>query len=186
MSDSSGRVGAGAAFLGGLAALTGSALLPLHSGGGLGPWIAGLFLVAGLALALASIELASRAPRPAGEGVGLRSWATLGAAGFAVGGAGLVADVTGRPIVAAEIAGVVAVAAWWVMAGRALRGGPASALGTFSRILAALALVVLALQLAWDAPAGAVPARFAYVLWWPWGLWLGAALFRHRSPFRSS
>lgn len=174
-------IGAGAAVLGGLAALAASALLPFHAGGGMGAWIAGLFLVAGLALALASIELASRAPRS--EGVGLRSWATLGAAGFAVGGAGLVGDVIGQPIVAAEIAGVVAVAAWWLKAGRALRAGAASALGTFSLLLAALALVALALQLAWDAPSGAVPARFAYVLWAPWGLWLGAALVRRPRPF---
>jgi hypothetical protein len=174
-------IGAGAAALGGFAALTASALLPFHGGGGMGAWIAGLFLVAGLALALASIELASRATR--GEGVGLRSWATLGAAGFAVGGAGLVGDVVEQPIVAAEIAGVVAVAAWWLTAGRALRAGPASALGTFSLVLAALAFATLALQFAWDAPQGAVPLRFAYVLWAPWGLWLAAALLRHPHPF---
>jgi hypothetical protein len=175
-------VGASAAFAGGLAALAASALLPLHAGGGMGTWIAGLFVVSGLALALASIELASRAPRRAGEGVGLRSWAVLGAAGFAVGGAGLVGDVIEQPIVAAEIAGVVAVAAWWLTAGRALRAGSASALGTFSVLLAALALVALALQFAWDAPEGAVPVRFAYVLWAPWGLWLGTALLRHPRP----
>lgn len=175
-------VGVGAAFVGGLSAIAGSALLPFHAEGGLGTWIAGLFLVAGLALAVATIELASRASRLAGEGVGIRSWAALGAAGFVVGGAGLVGDVIDQPIVAAEIAGVVAVVAWWVTAGRALRSGPASALGAFSLLLAALALGALALQLVWEAPAGAIPARFAYVLWGPWGLWLGAALFRHRSP----
>lgn len=113
----------------------------------------------------------------------LRSWATLGAAGFAIGGAGLMGDVIEQPIVAAEIAGVVAVAAWWLTAGRALRAGPASGLGTFSLLLAALSLVALALQFAWDAPEGAVPLRFAYVLWAPWGLWLGAALLRHPRPF---
>lgn len=188
MSDSVGTVGATSAIVGGLAALAASALLPLHAGGGMGTWIAGLFLVAGLALALASIELASRAARRGREreGVGLRSWATLGAAGFAVGGAGLVGDVVEQPIVAAEIAGVVAVAAWWLTAGRTLRCGPASALGTFSLLLAALALVAIALQLAWDAPAGAVPVRFAYVLWAPWGLWLGAALLRHPRPFEAA
>jgi len=186
LNDRSGTIGAAAAFLGGLAALAASALLPMHAGGGMGTWIAGLFLVAGLALALASIELASRAPRREREGVGLRSWAVLGAAGFAVGGAGLVGDVIEQPIVAAEIAGVVAVAAWWLTAGRSLRAGPASALGTFSLLLAALALVALALQFAWDAPAGAVPVRFAYVLWAPWGLWLGAALLRHPRPFAAA
>ena len=185
MSRATNAVGVGAAFAGGLAALAGSALLPVHAGGGLGTWIAGLFLVAGLALALASIELASRVPRPAGEGAGIRSWAALGAAGFVVGGAGLVGDVIEMPIVAAEIAGVVAVAAWWVTAGRALRSGPGSAFGTFSLVSAALALVALALQLTWDAPAGAIPARFAYVLWGPWGVWLGAALSRHRSPINA-
>jgi hypothetical protein len=179
-------VGAGAAFAGGLAALAASALLPLHAGGGMGTWIASLFLVSGLALALASIELASRAPRHASRGVGLRSWATLGAAGFAVGGAGLVGDVIEQSIVAAEIAGVVAVAAWWLTAGRALRAGPASALGAVSLLLAALALVALALQFAWDAPEGAVPLRFAYVLWAPWGVWLGAALLRHPQPFAAA
>ncbi|HET6363371.1 MAG TPA: hypothetical protein VFH11_15140 [Gemmatimonadota bacterium] len=174
--------GATAAVFGGLAALAGTALLPIHAGGGLGGWIAGLFLVAGLALALASIALASRGSRNAGERPGLRSWAALGAAGFLVGGAGLLADVIEQPIVAAEIAGVVAVAAWWVRAGTALRRGPAFGLGTFSLIVAALALVALALHVAWDAPAGAVPARFAYTLWGPWGLWLGAVLFRHAAP----
>jgi hypothetical protein len=179
----SGTAGAAAAFVGGLAALAASLLLPLHSGGGMGTWIAGLFLVSGLALALASIELASRAPRRERDGVGLRSWATLGAAGFAVGGAGLVGDVIEQPIVAAEIAGVVAVAAWWLVAGRSLRSGPASSLGTFSLLLAALALMALALQLGWEAPPGAVPIRFAYVLWAPWGVWLGGALLRHPRPF---
>jgi hypothetical protein len=183
VSDRAGAAGAAAALLGGLAALAASALLPLHAGGGMGTWIAGLFLVAGLTLALASIELASRAPRKEHDGVGLRSWAALGAAGFAVGGAGLVGDVIEQPIVAAEIAGVVAVAAWWLTAGRALRAGPASVLGTFTLLLAALALVALALQFAWDAPEGAVPLRFAYVLWAPWGLWLAAALLRTPRPF---
>lgn len=183
MSGPGGRVGAGAALGGGLAALGGTALLPVHAGGGFGAWIAGLFLVAGLALSGASLDLGSRAPRASGDGAGLRSWAALGAAGFVIGGAGLVADVVDHPIVAAEIAGVVAVAAWWVTAGRALRRGPAAALGTFALVLAALALAALALQIAWDAPEGAVPARFAYALWGPWGVWLSIALARHRSPF---
>lgn len=186
MKDGAGTAGAAAALLGGLAALAASVLLPFHGGGGMGTWIAGLFLVAGLALALASIELASRAPRREQDGVGLRSWAALGATGFAVGGAGLVGDVIEQPIVAAEIAGVVAVAAWWLAAGRELRSGPASSLGAFSLLLAALALVALALQLAWAAPAGAVPVRFAYVLWAPWGVWLGAALLRHPRPLSAA
>ena len=181
--SATGKVGAGAAVAGGLAALAGSALLPFHGGGGLGEWIAGLFFVAGLALALASIELASRAPRTGSDRTGLRSWASLGAAGFVVGGAGLMGDVLERPIVAAEIAGVAAVAAWWVASGRALRGGPAARLGTLSLVLAGLAMGALALQLAWSAPAGAVPARFAYTLWGPWGVWLGVTLHRRRSPF---
>lgn len=185
MSGTTGRVGAGAALAGGLAALAGSALLPFHAGGGLGEWIAALFFVAGLALALASVELASRAPRTPGERVGLRSWVALGAAGFVIGGAGLIGDVVERPIVAAEIAGVAAVAAWWVTVGRALRAGSAARFGAFTLVLAALALGALALQLAWSAPAGAVPARFAYALWGPWGVGLGIALIRHRTPFHA-
>lgn len=181
--SSHGGVGTGAAFAGGLAALAGAALLPFHAGGGGGKWIAGLFFVAGLALALAAVELASRA-RLKGPEAGLRSWASLGAAGFVVGGSGLIGDVLDRPIVTAEIAGVVAVAAWWLASGRALRAGSASRLGTLSIALAGLALAAVALQLAWTAPAGAVPVRFAYVLWGPWGVALGVTLRRYRSPFR--
>ncbi|HUF88400.1 MAG TPA: hypothetical protein VMR66_00290 [Gemmatimonadota bacterium] len=184
--SATGKVGAGAALVGGLAALAGSALLPFHAGGGLGEWIAGLFFVAGLALALASIELGSRAPRARADRFGLRSWASLGAAGFVVGGSGLIGDVLERPIVAAEIAGVAAVAAWWLTSGRALRGGPAAGLGTLSLVLVALSMVALALQLVWSPPAGAVPARFAYALWGPWGVWLGVTLHRRRSPFPDS
>ena len=183
--SANGGVGAGAAFAGGLAALAGAALLPLHASGGGGRWIGGLFFVAGLALALATVELASRSRRTGPE-AGLRSWASLGAAGFVVGGAGLIGDVLDRSIVAAEIAGVVAVAAWWLASGRALRAGSAAWLGTLSLALAAFALAALALQFVWTAPAGAVPARFAYVLWGPWGVALGVTLHRHRSPFRRS
>lgn len=156
--------------------------MPFHEGGGLGEWIAGLFFVAGLALALAAVELGSRAPRTA-RGAGLQSWASLGAAGFVIGGAGLVGDVVARPLVAAEIGGVAAVAAWWLVSGRALRESSAPGLGILSLALAALAMVALILQLAWDAPAGAVPARFAYALWGPWGLWLGVSLMPRGSPF---
>ena len=179
-------LGAVAALLGGIAALAGTILLPIHAGGGLGAWIAGSFLFAGLALALASIDLGSRAPRSEPERADrIRSWAALGAGGFAIGGAGLVADVIEHPIVSAEIAGVLAVAAWWVQSGRALRRGSAGGLGAVSLVLAALALLALVLQLAWDAPAGAVPARFAYVLWGPWGVWLAASLRRNPAPFGS-
>jgi hypothetical protein len=181
-----GGLGTGAALTGGLAALAGSALLPFHGNGGLGDWIAGLFFVAGLSLALASVELASRAPRRPSGGPSLRSWASLGAAGFVVGGSGLIGDVAGQPIVAAEIAGVLAVAAWWLAAGRTLRGGPAARLGTLSLVLAGLGLVALALQLVWSAPPGAVPVRLCYALWGPWGVWLGVTLIRHRMPFALS
>lgn len=165
-----------AAATGGAAALAASVLLPFHLGGGLGDAIAGGYLLAGLLLALASIGFAARFPRGTGA---LRSWAVLGAAGFAVGGAGLVADVVERPIVGWELAGVGAVAVWWTAVWWRLRGsGRGRWFGRFSLLCAASAAAALVGQVVWEPPAGAVPARFAYVLWGPWGLWLAVVLAR--------
>jgi hypothetical protein len=48
---------------------------------------------------------------------------------------------------------------------------------TFSLVCAAGAALSLLIQFAWTSPpAGAIPIRFAYVLWAPWGLALAAVL----------
>lgn len=174
---SAGSVAAGA---GGLAALAGSALLPFHAGGGLGSWIAGLFLAAGLLLAAGSMAFATRFPRH-GSG-GLRSWAVLGAAGFAVSGYGLVGDLIESPLVIGEIAAVAAFGFWWGAVGVLARSRwPKFA--AFSLLCAAGALVAVLVHFLWsDPPAGAVPVRFAYVLWAPWGLALAAALAPRSGP----
>lgn len=170
------RAGRGAAGLGGASALAATVLLPFHLGGGLGTAIAAGFLAAGLLLGVASVELAARFPRD-GRGRWLRNWAVLGAAGFAVSGAGLVADVVESPMVTAELVAVVAVAAWWVAAGRALASARPWFAG-FSYLAALSAVAALAGQVVWEPAAGAVPARFAYALWGPWGLWLAVVMGR--------
>ena len=167
-------VGALAAGAGGLSALAASALLPFHAGGGLGGWIAWLFLAAGLLLAVASMAFAGRFPRH-GSG-GLRSWAVLGAAGFAVSGYGLVGDLIESPLVTGEIAAVVALGLWWGAVG-VLGRSCAPKFATFSLVCAAGAALSLLIQFAWTSPpAGAIPIRFAYLLWAPWGLALAAVL----------
>lgn len=164
------RSAAGVALAGGLASLAATVLLPFHLGGGLGTVIAVGFLAGGLLLGLASIRFAG-----ALGGGALRTAALAGAAGFAVSGAGLVADVAGRAFVVAEIAAVVAVAAWWGALGWRLQDArPGRWFGRFSLLAAMSALAALAAEIAWEPPAGAVPARFAYVLWGPWGIWLAA------------
>lgn len=162
---------------GGLLALGASALLPFHLGGGYGTWITAGFLIGGVLLGLGSIAFAMRFPRE--ESRMVRNWAILGAAGFAVSGAGLLGDVLERPIVGAEIVAVFAVAVWWVAVWWELRGRrPGRWFGRFSLLCAAAVVAALGAQLVWEPPAGAVPARFAYVLWGPWGLWLALDLAR--------
>ena len=174
---SAGALSAGA---GGACALAASALLPFHAGGGLGGWIAWLFLAAGVLLAAASMAFAARFPRH-GSG-GLRSWAVLGAVGFAVSGYGLVGDLIESPLVAGEIAAVVALGLWWGAVG-VLGRLTVPKFAAFSLVCAAGAALSLFVQLVWTSPpAGAIPVRFAYILWAPWGLALGAVLADRDSP----
>lgn len=169
-----------AAGAGGLSALAASALLPFHAGGGLGAWIAWLFLAAGLLLAGASMAFAASFPRH-GSG-GLRSWAVLGAAGFAVSGYGLVRDLIESPLVMGEIAAVVGLGLWWGAAG-VLGRSRAPKFAAFSLLCAVGAALALLTQLVWTSPpAGAIPVRFAYVLWAPWGLALAAVLAERGLP----
>jgi hypothetical protein len=165
-----GSPGRGAALAGGLAALAATILLPFHLGGTLGTAIAALFLIGGLLLALASLRLGSALSRrvPAA-----RLWGWAGAIGFIVSGAALVGDVVERPFVVAEIAAVAVVAFWWLAVGSGFRGRARFAL--FSILCAASAAGAILGHFVWEPPAGAVPVRFAYVLWGPWGLWLAAA-----------
>jgi hypothetical protein len=172
--------GALAAGAGGLCALAASALLPLHAGGGLGAWIAWLFFAAGFLLAVASMAFAGRFPRH--ESSGLRSWAVLGAAGFAVSGYGLVGDLIESPLVTGEIAAVVALGLWWGAVG--VRGrSRAPKFAAFSFVCMAGAALSLLTQFVWTSPpAGAIPVRFAYVLWAPWGLALATVLADQGGP----
>jgi hypothetical protein len=151
-------------------ALAATVLLPFHLGGTFGTAIAALFFVGGLLLALASVRLGSalRARLLAAP-----LWALAGAVGFVVSGAGLVGDVVERPFVGAEIAAVAAVTVWWLAAGWGFRGRARFAF--VSLLCAACAAGAIVGQYVWEPPAGAVPVRFAYVLWGPWGLWLAAA-----------
>lgn len=170
--------GALAAAVGGLSALAASALLPFHAGGGLGGWIAWLFLAAGLLLAAASMAFAARFPRQGS--CGLRSWAVLGAAGFAVSGYGLVGDLIESPLVTGEIAAVLALGLWWGAVG-ALGRSRVPKFAALSIACAAGAALSLLTQFVWSSPpAGAIPVRFAYVLWAPWGLALAAVLADRR------
>jgi hypothetical protein len=159
------------ALLGGMLSLAATLLLPFHLAGGLGVLVAGGFLAGGIALAIASLALGGRLRVPAA-----RVWALLGAAGFVISGAGLVGDVVEHAFVHAEVVAVAAVALWWVVVWRGLRGRTLFA--GFSLLCAACAVGSLIGQVVWEPPAGAVPARFAYVLWGPWGLWLAAATGR--------
>lgn len=159
-----------AAALGGLLALAATVLLPFHVGRGLGTPIAAGFLAGGMALAIASLAVA-RAIHPRVRVALL--WALVGAAGFVVSGAGLVGDVLERPFVQAEIAAVAAVAIWWIVVWLGFRGQTLFA--GFSLLCAVCAMAAIVGQYAWEPPAGAVPVRFAYILWGPWGLWLAAA-----------
>lgn len=163
-----GRVAAG---LGGALAIASSLLLPFHTAGGYGRWIAGLFLVAAVLLSVASIDRASGFARD-GRGRILRNLALLGAAGLVTGGAGLVGDVMERAFVTWEIVAVVATAVWWVALGVL---GKARRVRVASLIAAALAVVAIVLHFTWEAQANAVPVRFAYVVWGPWGLVLASA-----------
>ncbi|MGH7558532.1 MAG: hypothetical protein ACREMD_12295 [Gemmatimonadota bacterium] len=182
-------LGALAAGIGGLSALAASLLLPFHAGSArlagveLDAWVAWLFLAAGLLLAGASMAFAARFPLH-GSG-GLRSWAVLGAAGFAVSGYGLVGDLIESPLVMGEIAAVVALGLWWGAVG--LHGRPqAPKFAVFSLVCAAGGAVSLLIQLLWTTPpAGAIPVRFAYVLWAPWGLALAAVLSRPGNATRT-
>lgn len=172
--------GALAAGVGGLSALAASALLPFHAGGGLGGWIAWLFLAAGLLLAAASMAFAARFPRY-GSG-GFRSWAVLGAAGFVVSGYGLVGDLIESPLVLGEIAAVVALGLWWGAVGILARSRTPK-FAALSLLCAAGSLISVLIHFLWsDPPAGAVPVRFAYVLWAPWGLALAAVLADRDGP----
>ena len=164
---------AAAALGGGLLSLAATVLLPFHLGGTLGTAIAGLFFAGGLLLAVASLRLGGAL---AGRVVGARLGAALGALGFAVSGAALVGDVVERPFVVAEIGAVAVVAVWWWLVARGFRGR--AKFSFFSLLCAACALAALAGHFLWEPPAGAVPVRFAYVLWGPWGVWLAAAARR--------
>lgn len=163
----------GIPIAGGILSLAATALLPFHAGGGYGAWIAAGFLAGGVLLAAASVM--------AGRWLGLTVWALLGAAGFVVAGAGLVGDVVERPFVPAELAAIVATGLWWAAVGRRLGDTRARWFAWFSWLCALSAAFALALQWLWVPPAGAVPARFAYVLWGPWGVWLGIVLGRPRA-----
>lgn len=166
--------GGRAAFWGGLFALAATILLPFHLGGTFGEAIAMLFLAGGLLLALASLRLgAALSARVAGARLG----ALAGGLGFVVSGAALVGDVVERPFVQAEVAAVAATALWWIVTWSGFRGRARFA--GFSLLAAACALGAIAGQYLWEPPAGAVPVRFAYVLWGPWGLWLAAARDRY-------
>ncbi len=158
---------------GGLLALAATVLLPFHLGGGFGGWIAAGFLAGGFALGLASLALAKRFPRRA---VAFRSWAVIGAAGFLTSGAALLADVLDHRAVAAEVTAIVATAVWWVVVWRRLAGETRFA--DFSLLCAVSAGAALVAQALGLSPPGAVPARFVYVLWGPWGLWLAVVLRR--------
>jgi hypothetical protein len=159
----------GAALLGGLFALAATVLLPFHVGGLFGAAIGALFLAGGVLLAVASIGLGGLLAERVSSA---KVWALVGAAGFVVSGAGLVGDVVEYPFVRAEIVAVAAVALWWVAVWWGLRRRTLFA--AFSLLCAACAAGALVGQVVWEPPAGAVPARFAYVLWGPWGLWLAA------------
>ncbi len=176
------------ALAGGLLALVSTGLLPLHLGGGVGPLIGFGFALAGVALAGGSMAMGAGhlLPHRARQ---LRYWAILGAMGFLVSGLGLLADLADLPIIASEILAILAVVAWWLVVagyllsslavdadGTAPRGG--RLLGWVSLACALLAFAALGAQLVWDPPPGAVPARFAYVLWGPWGLALASRLAR--------
>lgn len=181
--------GALAAAIGGLAALAASLMLPFHAGSArlagieLGAWIAWLFLAAGLLLAGASMAFAARSPRHASAG--LRSWAVVGAAGFAVSGYGLVGDLIESPLVMGEIAAVIALGLWWGAAGVVGRSR-APKFAVFSILCAIGAAASLLTQVLWTAPpAGAIPVRFAYVLWAPWGLALAVVLARPGTTART-
>ena len=165
-----GSPGRGAALWGGLTALAATILLPFHLGGTFGTAIAALFMAGGLLLALASLRLANALR---GRLIAASLWALAGAAGFFVSGAGLIGDVVERPFVTAEIAAVAAVAVWWLAVGWGFRGRARFAF--FSLLCGACAAGAIVGQYVWEPPAGAVPVRFAYVLWGPWGLWLAAA-----------
>lgn len=184
MSGSDRKAGPWLAELGGAAALAATVLLPFHPGGGLGTLIAIGFLAGGVLLALASIDLATRLPRDSG-GRWMRNWATLGAAGFFVAGLGLVGDVVERPYVHAELAAIAATAAWWAAVWWFLRNRRPKWFARFSLLLAVASIVALVGQVVREPPAGAVPARFAYVLWGPWGLWLAVVLARGTGRKRS-
>lgn len=181
--------GALAAGIGGLGALAASLMLPYHAGSArlaeveLDAWIAWLFLAAGLLLAGASMAFADRFPRHGSAG--LRSWAVLGAAGFAVSGYGLVGDLIESPLVMGEIAAVVALGLWWGAAG-AIGRARAPRFAVFSILCAIGAAASLVIQVLWTAPpAGAIPVRFAYLLWAPWGLSLAVVLKRPASAGRT-
>ena len=188
-----GLPGARAALVGGLLAALSTVLMPFHLGGS-GGILGGMgFAAAGFALAGASMALGANSELPQ-RARHLRYWALLGAMGFLISGAGLVADLLDWPILLSEILAVSAVAAWWLVVGGylAFRPQPASsagsvlvggrALGAFSLICASAALAALALQVVWQAPDGAVPARLSYLMWGPWGLWLATRLARHPVP----
>ena len=163
----------GTALVGGLLSLAATVLLPFHLGGVYGTAIGFLFLAGGILLAVASLPLGGMIAERVSSA---RLWALLGAAGFVVSGAGLVGDVIEQPFVRAEIAAVAALAVWWVVVWWGLRRRTLFA--GFSLLCAMCAVGALVGQVVWEPPAGAVPARFAYVLWGPWGLWLAAVRAR--------
>lgn len=173
-------------------ALISTALLPLHLGGGAGALVGIGYGLAGVALAGASMGFGAHRLQPH-RARQLRYWAPLGAVGFLVSGAGLLADVLDWPMVLSEVLAIVAVAAWWIATAAHLLSrvdqqpdggilGGARALGYVSLVCAVLALAAVVGQLVWDAPIGAVPARFAYLLWGPWGLVLATRLARVAEP----
>ncbi len=168
-----------AALFGGVAAVAATVVLFFHLTGSSGLLVGWGFAVAGLALAAASVGLGARPALPR-RSRRLRSWALLGAAGFLVSAAGLLADLADWPMLLSEVMAVLAVGAWWAMIGwHVLSAAPPAegdaptsgrAFGYLSSFCAILALAAVGAHLTLAVPAGAAPVRMAYVLWGPWGL----------------
>ncbi len=168
-----------AAAIGGAAACGGTLLLPLHVLGGSAAAVAVLFAVAGVSLAAATV--AWGAALIPGRGRRPRYWALAGAMSFLIGGLGLLADSVGHPMIVSEVVAVLVLAAWWAVVAvhhvaRATTRPGARLLAVVSAVSAMVALAAAAAQLLASPPAGAVPARIAYLAWGPWGLALAYRL----------
>ena len=182
------------ALTGGLLALVSTALLPLHLEGGSGIAVGIGFALAGFALAASSLAVGALDTSSYRDRT-LRSWSILGAVGFLLAGMGLLADLFGWQVLFTELLAIFAVGVWWGRLAQHLMGwgGASDGVRIFNRLAgsvtlacAAAALLAFVVQFSWtDAPAGAVPARFVYLLWGPWGLVLARSI-AHRARERSS